>query len=104
MDIVSSGDPVTSGTKASGAVEEARLVLLAGAAIILAFGFAAATLMDRPGTWLSKLIHRLLDENAVKQLRSLGRHDLAEVAEVHWKDGEATIVLNQLCRPHSAGR
>ncbi|WP_157083132.1 hypothetical protein [Novosphingobium lentum] len=55
---------------------------------------AAATAMDRPGAWLSQIISGKLEESAVTQLRNVGRHDLASLIQITWKDGIANTTLS----------
>lgn len=59
---------------------------------VVAAGLAAAAAMDRPGAWLSRLIQSFLTRRMDKQLRAIGRHDLAESVTLHWKDGVANTV------------
>lgn len=55
----------------------------------LVAGLAAATAMDRPGAWLSKIIQHRIDIWAERKLRDLGRDDLASEATLVWTNGVA---------------
>lgn len=59
---------------------------------VVAAGLAAATAMDRPGAWLSRLIQKRLGDRMDRRLRDIGRHDLAEAFTLEWQDGLATTV------------
>ncbi|MPS68796.1 MAG: hypothetical protein E2586_09890 [Novosphingobium sp.] len=71
-----------------------QLSVLMVAIGVIAAGLAAAAAMDRPGAWLSRLIQGRLTLRMEAQLRAIGRHDLAEIVTLEWKDGTATARLD----------
>jgi hypothetical protein len=60
-------------------------IVVGAVGTVLATGAA----MDRPGAWLSGIIQRQIDGWAEKQLRDVGRHDLASKLAMSWSGGKA---------------
>ncbi len=61
---------------------------------LLVSALGAASAMDRPGAWLTKLIHNQYRQALDSRLRRLGRHDLAELGELAWVNGSAVWQSN----------
>jgi hypothetical protein len=59
---------------------------------LLTAGLAFATAMDKPGSWLSHFVQSRIASGVERQLRSIGRYDLAETAHVEWDSGVASVI------------